>query len=320
MLVLLAALVAGGVVLAGGWLDGGDDGGDVSASASPAAPAQVDTHAARRLAPPPENAPQPHAWARTPADGASAVHIDFRKPPRSGLLVDAQTGEVLWSEHPERVLPIASVTKIMTALLVEERVRPREPVRITREAVEATGSKVVLLPRNRRARAETLLYGLMLPSGNDAAIALAQHVSGSVPRFVRLMNRRARELGLTCTRFASPSGIVDEGNHSCAPDLALLGRLLLERPRLARVVRTPMAVLPLPIRGGRVWLNNHNPLLAAHYPGADGVKTGYTDAAGRCFVASASRAGRRLIAVLLDSPDPGRQARRLLDAGFATGA
>src|SRR5262249_20157146 len=155
--------------------------------------------------------------------------------------------------------------------------RPREPVAITREALAYTGSGVGLLPRGRRAQAETLLYGLLLPSGNDAAIALAQHIGGTVPRFVRTMNARAAELGLGCSRFASPSGIVDRGNWSCAPDLARLARELLSRPRLARVVRTRVTTRPLPIRGGRVWLANHNPLLLAGYPGTDGIKTGFTD-------------------------------------------
>lgn len=263
--------------------------------------------------------PQPHEWGRIPAAGGE-LDVRFRKPPRAGLLVDAGSGRVLWRLEAERRLPIASVTKMMTALLVAERTKPREPVPITPQAVAYTGSGVGMLPVGRRVQTETLLYGLMLPSGNDAAIALAQHVSGSVARFVRLMNARARELGLTCTRFASPSGIVDSGNWSCAPDLALLGRELLRHRRLARVVRTPLAVMPLPIRGGRVWLANHNPLLRMRYAGVEGIKTGYTEAAGRCFVASVRRDGRRLIVVLLNSPDPGRQARRLLDAGFASGA
>ncbi|MDO8213848.1 D-alanyl-D-alanine carboxypeptidase family protein [Conexibacter sp. CPCC 206217] len=260
--------------------------------------------------------PQPHDWARIPSPD-TVVTTRLRKPPRSGLLVDAATGRVLWRDEPELRLPIASVTKMMTALLVAERTSPRDPVPITPEALAYAGSGVGMLPRGRRVQAETLLYGLLLPSGNDAAIALAQHIAGSVPRFVRLMNARARELGLSCTRFASPSGIVDRGNWSCAPDLALLAHELLSKPRLARVVRTRLTAMPLPIRGGRVWLANHNPLLLAGYPGVDGVKTGFTDAAGRCFVGAAHRGDKRLIVVLLDSPDPGKQAARLLDAGFA---
>ncbi|MDW5597593.1 D-alanyl-D-alanine carboxypeptidase family protein [Conexibacter stalactiti] len=309
---LLALLVAAAVVVLGSdRLDrAGDAGAGLAASSGP--PASAIGGGPPAEAPP---TPQPHDWGRIPSE--AVVALNLRKPPRSGLLVDATSGRVLWRHEPERRLPIASVTKMMTALLVAERTTPREPVAITREALAYTGSGVGLLPKGKRAQAETLLYGLLLPSGNDAAIALAQHVAGSVPRFVRMMNARARELGLSCTRFASPSGIVDRGNWSCAPDLALLAQELLRVPRLARVVRTPLAVMPLPVRGGRVWLANHNPLLRAGYRGADGVKTGYTDAAGRCFVASATRGRTRLIAVLLGSPDPGKQAARLLDAGFA---
>jgi serine-type D-Ala-D-Ala carboxypeptidase (penicillin-binding protein 5/6) len=164
---------------------------------------------------------------------------------------------------------------------------------------------------------ETLLNGLLLPSGNDAAIALALRVSGSQRAFVTRMNQAAQRMGLPCTRFASPSGIVDRGNRSCAADLAVLGRAVLDRPRLARIVRRRRAVLPFAIKGGRIFLYNHNPLLRRGYPGALGIKTGYTRAAGRCIVAAARRNGRRLAVVLLHSPDPGRQARQLLDRGFA---
>ncbi|MDP9344646.1 MAG: D-alanyl-D-alanine carboxypeptidase, partial [Actinomycetota bacterium] len=168
----------------------------------------------------------------------------------------------------------------------------------------------------KHVQLETMLYGLMLPSGNDAAIALAQRVSGTVPAFVALMNERAAELGLTCSRFSSPSGYVDRGNRSCAADLAALSKAVLAQPRLARIVRTRSATRPMAIKGGRVYLYNHNPLLRTGYPGTLGVKTGFTDAAGRCLVAAARRKGRRLGVVLLHSPDPGRQAQRLLDRGF----
>jgi len=313
LLALCLLLLAGGglLALALGLLGGGSAAPVAVAPKASAAPPGDLVDAAPT--------PQPHDYGRIPAAGGE-VAVRFRKPPRSGLLVDAESGRVLWRHEPERRLPIASVTKMMTALLVAERTRPGDKVPITPEALAYTGSGVGLLPRGRRAQAETLLYGLLLPSGNDAAIALAQHVGGTVRRFVRMMNARAAELGLTCTRFASPSGIVDEGSWSCAPDLALLARRLLQQPRLARIVRTKLTTMPLPIRGGKVWLANHNPLLAMGYRGADGVKTGFTDAAGRCFVGSATRGGRRLIVVLLHSPDPGRQAARLLDAGFAAAA
>ena len=245
------------------------------------------------------------------------VRMRLRRPPRSGLVFDVDSGEVLWRHRPERVLPIASLTKMMTALVVVDRVPAGAKVRITREALAYTGSGVGLFKRGRRIDVGVMLHGLLLPSGNDAAIALAQRAGGSVRAFVAMMNARARAMGLACTRFASPSGIVDRGNHSCAPDLAALARAVLRQPRLARIVRRRSAVLPFPSKGGRIYLYNNNPLLRSAYRGTTGVKTGYTKAAGRCIVVTVRRGTRRLGVVLLDSPDPGAQARRLLDRAFS---
>jgi D-alanyl-D-alanine carboxypeptidase (penicillin-binding protein 5/6) len=243
----------------------------------------------------------------------------FRKQPRAGLLFDLDTGEVLWRRLPDRVLPIASLTKMMTALVVVRRAAPDAKVRVTKEALAYRGSGVGVLPRGRRVKLETMLNGLLLPSGNDAAIALAQRVSGTVAGFVERMNEHARALGMGCTRFSSPSGLVDEGNHSCATDLAGMARAVLDEPRLARIVKRRRAVLPFPIKGGRLHLSNNNPLLRSGYPGVLGIKTGFTARAGRCLVAAARRNGRRLGIVLLHSPDPARQARLLLNRGFRVG-
>jgi serine-type D-Ala-D-Ala carboxypeptidase (penicillin-binding protein 5/6) len=206
---------------------------------------------------------------------------------------------------------------MMTALVVVERSAPDDKVRVTKEALAYRGSGIGLLPKGKRVKLETMLNGLLLPSGNDAAIALAQRQSGTVARFVERMNTRARDLGLECTRFSSPDGFVDAGNHSCAIDLAAMARAVLDQPRLARIVRRRRALLPFPIKGGRLYLNNNNPLVRTGYPGVLGIKTGYTDAAGRCLVAAARRSGRRLGVVLLRSPDPARQATQLLNRGFA---
>jgi D-alanyl-D-alanine carboxypeptidase (penicillin-binding protein 5/6) len=248
---------------------------------------------------------------------ADRVSVAFKRPPRSGLLFDLDTGEVLWRRLPDRVLPIASLTKMMTALVVVDRAAPDAKVRVTKEALAYKGSAVGVLPKGKRVKLETMLNGLLLPSGNDAAIALAQRTSGTVAGFVARMNERAGDLGLVCTRFSSPDGFEDAGNHSCAIDLAELARAVLDKPRLARIVRRRRAVLPFPIKGGRLYLFNNNPLLRAGYPGTIGIKTGYTDAAGRCLVAAARRNGRRLGVVLLHSPDPGKQATQLLNRGFA---
>ena len=285
--------------------------------------------APRQAAPTPANglvngAPAPLAGGGTAPsplsvrldDPRDLVRLPFKHPPRSGLLFDLDTGRVLWRRDPTRVLPIASLTKMMTAVLVARRVPPGSKVRITKQALAYKGSGVGLFRRGRRVGVETMLNGLLLPSGNDAAIALAQKVSRTVPRFVALMNRQARAMGLTCTHFSAPDGFTDRANHSCTADLAALARAVLREPRLARIVRRRQAVLPFPIKGGRIYLYNHNPLLRQGYRGVTGVKTGYTVAAGRCLVASVRRGQVRLGVVLLHSPDPAGQARKLLDRGF----
>ncbi len=250
-------------------------------------------------------------------DPHDAVRVSFDHPPRAGLLFDLDSGQVLWRRSPSKVLPIASLTKMMTGLVVVDRVPRRGRVRITPETLRYRGSGVGLLPRGKLIGVGTMLHGLLLPSGNDAAIALAQRAAGgSVRAFVRLMNRRAEAMGLTCTHFSTPSGFRDAGNHSCAGDLAALARAVLRTPRLARIVRRRAAVLPFPIKGRKLYLYNTNPLLRERYRGTTGVKTGYTVAAGRCLVATARRGRRRLGVVLLHARDPGRQARRLLDRGF----
>src|ERR687896_690567 len=251
-----------------------------------------------------------------PLAGVDAFHVRMRHPPRAALVFDLDSGKVLWRRRPLRVLPMASLTKIMTALVVVQEARASEAVRITRAALDYTGSGVGMLPRGRRVRLETLLNGLLLVSGNDAAIALAVHVSGSQRRFVRLMNRRARAWGLDCTHFASAHGLED-GNRSCARDLAVLTRLAMSKRRIRRIVRRRQVAFRFPIKGGKLYLTGHNPLMRLGYRGAVGLKTGYTSAAGRCFVGVARRRGRTLGVVLLGSRDPSRHAPKLLDAAFA---
>jgi D-alanyl-D-alanine carboxypeptidase (penicillin-binding protein 5/6) len=236
---------------------------------------------------------------------------------RSGVLFDVTSGRVLWRRDSMRVLPIASLTKMMTALIVATRAHAGAQVLITRQAVHFTGSGVGLLPLGKRVRLETLLYGLLLPSGNDAAIALAQHVAGNRAHFIGMMNSEARKLGLTCTHFTTVSGVVDQGNHSCATDLAILAHALLKHPLLRKIVGTSGAMLPFPIKGHKLYLYNNNPLLRAGFPGTDGVKTGFTTLAGECLVATAKRGRTWLGVVLLHSGNPLAQAETLLDAGFA---
>jgi D-alanyl-D-alanine carboxypeptidase len=205
----------------------------------------------------------------------------------------------------------------MTALVVVEHARPGAKVRITSDALHYTGSGVGLLPRGKRVPLISLLYGLLLPSGNDAAIALADHVAGTQARFIALMNQWAQALGLRCTHFTTVSGIVDRGNYSCAQDLALLAHLVLTQPLLASIVGSRSAIVPFPIKGGKLYLYNNNPLLVLRYPGTDGVKTGFTDAAGQCLVATVLRGRTWLGVVLLHAGDTSTEAQQVLGAGFA---
>jgi serine-type D-Ala-D-Ala carboxypeptidase (penicillin-binding protein 5/6) len=328
-LAILLTVLAPLAVAAGAWLTfvreervQGPAGLPIAAQAAPTPEAEPEPSAPEPAAPEPaepeaEDAPDRAVGLDVSLAGVDAFHVPLKRPPRAGLVFDVGSGEVLWRHNPQRTLPIASLTKIMTALLVVDGGRPNEPVRITQAALNYSGSGVGLLPTGRRVRLEALLNGLLIVSGNDAAIALAVHLAGSERAFVRRMNRRARELGLRCTRFASSHGL-ESGNRSCARDLAVLTRMAMRRARIRRIARTEYAALRFPVKGGKLYLSGHNPLLRLDYPGALGLKTGYTNEAGRCFVGVARRGGRTLGVVLLNSRDPSRQAPKLLDAAFAT--
>jgi D-alanyl-D-alanine carboxypeptidase (penicillin-binding protein 5/6) len=280
----------------------------------PTASSPTATTRARPLAKP-RAAPARTGYAITPS--THQVHVNLKLPLRSGLLFDVRSGRVLWEHNPTEVLPIASLTKMMTALIVVTHARANARVLITPQAVHFTGSGVGLLPRGKRVPVLALLYGLLLPSGNDAAIALAQHVGGTRADFIGMMNAEARQMGLTCTHYTTVSGVVDQGNHSCAVDLAVIAHALLKHPLLAKIVGSSSAVLPFPIKGGKLFLYNNNPLYRQDFPGTDGVKTGFTTAAGLCIVATARRGRHWLGVVLLHSGNWAAQAETLLNAGFA---
>lgn len=221
-------------------------------------------------APPP---PRP-TYATRLVPAAERVNVKIQLPLKAGLLFDVRTGGVLWERDPDQEVPIASLTKMMTALLVAEHAKPTDRVLITRTATHFSGSGVGLLPQGKRVPLLPLLYGLLLPSGNDAAIALAQHVGGTQQHFIAMMNHKAGQLGLGCTHFNSVSGIVDQDNHSCAAELALIAHLVLTNPLLSRIVASRSAILPFPIKGGKVYLYNNNPLLVTGYPGPTASRPG----------------------------------------------
>jgi serine-type D-Ala-D-Ala carboxypeptidase (penicillin-binding protein 5/6) len=281
--------------------------------ATPAEPAPVRGQQSPGATPSPGTAaPDP---AQAALAGVDAFRLKFKDPPRAGLVFDVKTGEVLWRHNPLRRAPIASLTKIMTALLVVEQTSSRDEVRVPKDALNYTGSGVGLLPKGRHVTIEALLHGLLLPSGNDAAIALADVVGGSRAQFVAQMNEKADMLGLRCTHFASPSGI-DDRDRSCAADLAVLARIAMTKTRIARIVRKAHAAVRFPIKGGKLYLNSTNPLLRMRYPGTIGLKTGDTNKAGHCLIAVVRRGGRTLAAIVLHSPNPQLQVRRLFAKAF----
>jgi serine-type D-Ala-D-Ala carboxypeptidase (penicillin-binding protein 5/6) len=321
LLILLLALLAAPATVAAALYIASDDEGSPAGPGASAAPLGSGAPPGRE-APELSRAPSPLVEEQpvpdVPLNGVDSFYLRLRRPPDAALLFDVSSGVVLWRHRPMTRLPIASLTKIMTAIVVTERARPRAPVKITAAALRYQGSGVGLLPKGKRVRLETLLNGLLLVSGNDAAIALAVHVAGSERRFVALMNERARRLGLRCTRFADSHGL-SSANVSCTRDLAVLTRVAMAQRRIRRIVRRRQVSFRFPIKGGHVYFSGHNPLIRAGYRGAVGLKTGYTLRAGRCFVGVARRGSRTLAVVLLDSPDTLRQSARLLNQGFASG-
>jgi D-alanyl-D-alanine carboxypeptidase len=234
----------------------------------------------------------------------------------AAVLVDAKTGRVLWSKHAHERRHVASTTKIMTALLALRKLRPHDLV-----TVDKSVPRVPLVREGLRAgekvQAWKLFYSLLLYSGNDDALALAIAAGGDKWTFIRSMNAEAKRLGLHNTHFSTPSGVKDADNYSSAWDLAALTRVALRNERFRTIVRTRVEHVRWSAPTfAKIYVNNNR--LLGSYRGADGVKTGYTHKAGRCLVASATRNGVSLIAVVLDSPDMYSDARRLLDFGFAS--
>lgn len=228
---------------------------------------------------------------------------------QSAILTDADTGEILYAFNAYEPSLIASTTKIMTALLALENGALQREFIIPPEATGVEGSSLYL-KEGERLTVEALLYGMMLHSGNDAAVALAICCGGSVERFVSMMNEKAEALGLTQTSFANPNGLDSAENYSTAADMAKLTAYALQNDDFVRIVSKKSITI-----GGRS-LTNHNRLLW-QAEGILGVKTGYTRAAGRILVSAAERKGRRLIAVTIRDGDDWRDHSALFDFGFS---
>lgn len=228
---------------------------------------------------------------------------------RKAYVLDAVSGRILFEKNANDRSLIASTTKIMTALVVCEQCNVLDRMRIPKEAVGIEGSSMYL-KEGEILTIQELLYGLMLSSGNDAAVALAIYCGGTVEGFAGLMNDKARNLGMRNTNFVNPNGLDAPEHYSTARDLAVLAAYAMENPIFRSTVSAKT------VRVGQRSLRNHNKLLW-QVEGADGVKTGFTKAAGRILVSSAQRQGRRIIAVTLDDPDDWRDHAALLNEGFS---
>lgn len=227
----------------------------------------------------------------------------------AAILVEASTGRVLYERGAHERRSIASITKLMTALVaVQAKPDVSELVTVKQEWTGAEGSSMYLKP-GEQVTLEGLLYGLLMSSGNDAALAIAGYCAGDVPTFVEWMNEWAEELGMEDTHFANPNGLDDEGHYSTAADMAKLARAVMDNELLARIVGTKTIAI-----AGRS-LTNHNKLLW-QCPGCIGMKTGYTDEAGRTLVSCAQREGQQLIAVTLNAPNDWKDHAALYDYGF----
>ena len=227
---------------------------------------------------------------------------------QKAIVLDGQTGRVLYERCADEQSLIASTTKIMTALLICEQCNVLDRVRIPQEAVGVEGSSMYL-QADEILTVQELLYGLMLHSGNDAATALAIYCGGTVEGFAQLMNDKARLLGLKQTHFVNPHGLDAPEHYSTARDLAILASYAMNNPIFASTVSTRT------VRTGDRYLTNHNKLLW-RLDGANGVKTGYTKAAGRILVSGAQRGGRQLICVTIHAPDDWNDHCILLEEAF----
>jgi serine-type D-Ala-D-Ala carboxypeptidase (penicillin-binding protein 5/6) len=260
--------------------------------------------------------PQPARPLRLLASGAplleDRVHVRIAAP--AAILVDAHTGRVLWAKRAHERRKIASLTKIMTATLALREVPWESTITVDKRVTKVPLVKEGLRT-GERVKAWKLFYALLLYSGNDDAAQLAISSAGSIHGFLRQMNAKAQALGLHDTHFTTPSGVIDQGNYSTPWDLAALTRYALRDPRFDRLVRTKrIQVRWAAPTNSKIYLNNN--YLLRSYHGANGIKTGYTSASGWCLVASATRQSRKLIAVVLDSPNIYADAKQLLNLGF----
>lgn len=254
--------------------------------------------------------------------GAAALALPARAatpPPailaRGGILVDAGSGKVLWQKEPDTRRPMASTTKTMTGLLVAEYGHPNEVVTVSPEAAKV-GESSLHLKAGERLTMRDLLYGIMLRSANDGCVAAAEHISGSVPAFVARMNEKAAALGCANTHFVNPNGLHDPDHYTTPRDLATIARAAMQDPTFREVVATPAYTIERSINRYDRRLKARDYTYLTTYPGANGIKTGYTKQAGHCFVGAARHGQFQLISVVLHSPSINRETMALMNWGF----
>jgi len=276
----------------------------VKATVKQAAAPPVDSEAGQQGAAPAKPAPP-----KGPV--VPAVHS------RYAILVDAVTGKVLWARNADAPRPIASTTKMMTAILLLERGHLDDIVTAPPGVQYLPDSSLHLKP-GEKLTLRDLLYALLLRSANDTAVTGAVYLNGSVPAFAKQMNLKAREIGATHSHFVTPNGLPAPGHYSTAADLAKIACYALNTlPQFDQIVKTPLYRVHRSVDTKDVWVKNTATTFLKRFPGADGVKTGYIHAAGHCFVGSATRGGWRMVAVALNSGTCREDVESLLSYGFA---
>ena len=283
---------------------------DTLAAAKTAAPTQPTPNLSAPILSAPEPTPAPE-WQMVGSTEIPTAPVAAT----AGLVINDKTGEVLAAKNADWALPMASITKLMTAWVALDRAKPEDPISVSSVAA-ATPPTHMPLGTGEVLSVQDLLSMLLLTSANDAAQALADGLGGE-PSFVNGMNEKAAKLGLKNTHFANPTGFDADGHHSSANDLAILAhQLFTAHPELLPLLQQPKVIIPGNDKHKAYDVVNFHQLVGGAYPGFIGGKPGFTGNAGNCLISLAERDGKRVTAVVLNSPDPAGESMRLLDMGF----
>ncbi len=258
---------------------------------------------------PPPTAQPTEAKAETTEDRPFSIDAT------SAILIDANTGQTLYAQNADERRPIASTTKIMTALLLCESTTPETVITASKNAAETRESSLHL-KEGEKVTAHDLLRAILMRSANDACVAAAEHIAKTEEAFVAKMNARAADLGATHTHFVNSHGLHDDEHYSTARDLALIGRAAMRESRIAEVTATKTCRIQRSIDKLDLTMHNHSRFLGK-FPGADGIKTGWTVPAGKCYVGSATQNGWRLISVVLNCQMYPEETAKLMEYGFS---